>query len=86
MHLNIAMTVVSIGGGLYEHFDRVSCWCCPLKRIGELRQLYTYYPDLWKQLKDMDNRAYNNFKKNYTVELLERKFKREEVNNASDRI
>ena len=49
-------------GGLYEHFDRVSCWCCPLKNNKELMQLYVYYPDLWQELRDMDNRAYNKFK------------------------
>ena len=49
-------------GGLYEHFDRVSCWCCPLKNNKELMQLYVHYPDLWQELRDMDNRAYNKFK------------------------
>jgi 3'-phosphoadenosine 5'-phosphosulfate sulfotransferase (PAPS reductase)/FAD synthetase len=49
-------------GGLYEHFDRVSCWCCPLKNNKELMQLYVHYPGLWNELKDMDNRAYNKFK------------------------
>ena len=49
-------------GGLYEHFDRVSCWCCPLKNNKELMQLYVHYPELWQELRDMDNRAYNKFK------------------------
>ena len=49
-------------GGLYEHFDRVSCWCCPLKNNNELMQLYVHYPELWQELKDMDNRACNKFK------------------------
>ena len=49
-------------GGLYEHFDRVSCWCCPLKNGRELAVLYHYYPELWRALKDMDNKAYNKFK------------------------
>lgn len=49
-------------GGLYEHFDRVSCWCCPLKNNKELMQLYVHYPELWRELRDMDNRAYNKFK------------------------
>lgn len=48
--------------GLYEHFDRVSCWCCPLKNNKELMQLYVHYPELWRELRDMDNRAYNKFK------------------------
>lgn len=61
--------------GLYEHFDRVSCWCCPLKNLKELKILYTYYPDLWEQLKDMDKRSYNKFRSDYSVEELEKKFK-----------
>ena len=65
--------------GLYEHFDRLSCWCCPLKNLKELRILYKYYPDLWKQLKDMDRRSYNQFRADYSVEQLEEKFKVEEV-------
>lgn len=32
---------------MYEHFDRVSCWCCPLKNNKELMQLYVHYPELW---------------------------------------
>jgi 3'-phosphoadenosine 5'-phosphosulfate sulfotransferase (PAPS reductase)/FAD synthetase len=59
-------------GGLYKHFDRVSCWCCPLKNNKELMQLYVHYPDLWRELKDMDNRAYNKFK-GKGVDFYERK-------------
>ena len=67
---------------LYEHFDRLSCWCCPLKNLKELRILYKYYPDLWEQLKDMDNRSYNQFRADYSVEQLENKFITEEgLNN-----
>lgn len=63
--------------GLYEHFDRLSCWCCPLKNLKELRILYEYYPDLWLKLKDMDKRAYNQFRVDYSVEELEKKFEAE---------
>ena len=64
--------------GLYEHFDRLSCWCCPLKSLKELKILYKYYPDLWEQLKDMDKRSYNQFRADYSVEQLENKFITEE--------
>lgn len=64
--------------GLYEHFDRASCWCCPLKNLRELKALWKYYPDLWVQLKDMDGRAYNRFRADYSVSDLEKKFEREE--------
>lgn len=31
-------------GGLYNIYHRVSCWCCPLQRIGELRKLRCHHP------------------------------------------
>ncbi len=61
--------------GLYTHFGRVSCWCCPLKDQRELYMIYTFYPELWAELKDMDNRAWNQFKRDYSVQDLEEKFK-----------
>ena len=33
-------------GGLYEIYHRASCWCCPLQRIGELRNL-RHHHDCW---------------------------------------
>lgn len=62
--------------GLYEHFDRVSCWCCPLKNLKELKTLYTHYPELWEELKEMDKKSYNQFRKDYSVKELEAKFKK----------
>lgn len=64
-------------GGLYEHLDRVSCWCCPLKRIREYKVLYKYYPELWQKLKEMDKKANNRFRKDYTIDELEIKFLKE---------
>lgn len=63
--------------GLYEHFDRLSCWCCPLKNLKELKILYTYYPELWQELKEMDKKSYNQFRADYSVEQLEEKFEAE---------
>lgn len=62
--------------GLYEHFDRVSCWCCPLKNLKELKTLYTHYPELWEELKEMDKKSYNQFRIDYSVKELEAKFKK----------
>ena len=31
-------------GGLYKIFKRVSCWCCPLQSIDELKKLKKYFP------------------------------------------
>lgn len=68
--------------GLYEIFSRVSCWCCPLKPLEELRKLRKHFPELWEELKDMDKRAKNQFKSNYSVEQLEIRFAFEEERKA----
>ena len=61
-------------GGLYEKFHRVSCWCCPLSRIGELRVLYNDFPNLWKELEEMGEKSSRKFKGNYSVKDLREKF------------
>lgn len=69
-------------GGLYDHFSRVSCWCCPLQSIASLRQLWTHYPDLWARLEELDTKIMdqtetrNNrpFKHNYRVADLSKRF------------
>lgn len=76
-------------GGLYEIYHRASCWCCPLQRIDELRKLRHHHPELWAHLRDMDNRAIaqfgvgplGQFKKNWSVERLERRFALEDKTN-----
>ena len=73
-------------GGLYEIYHRASCWCCPLQRIENLRNLRRHHPELWARLRDMDNRAraqfgpgaLGQFKQNWSVERLEERFAREE--------
>lgn len=64
-------------GGLYEQFKRVSCWCCPLQSLAELRILYANHPDLWAKLKEWDNRTWRKFKADYSVEELEIRFNME---------
>lgn len=73
-------------GGLYETFNRVSCWCCPLAPISELRKLWKYYPELWQQLEQWDKivrerEGWENmpkFKNENTVERLTKRFERED--------
>lgn len=68
-------------GGLYEHFSRVSCYCCPLQRIGDLRTLRKHYPDLWTNTLEMDaarpehNRGFKDYK---TVHDFEKRFTEED--------
>lgn len=75
-------------GGLYEIYHRVSCWCCPLQRIDELRKLRHHHPQLWEKLREMDDRAraqfgsspLGQFKQNWSIERLEERFALEEKN------
>lgn len=64
--------------GLYELFSRVSCWCCPLQSLSELRKLRKHFPDLWEELRDMDRRTWRDFKAGQSVEDLEKRFAFEE--------
>ena len=60
--------------GLYRDFRRVSCWCCPLQSLEELRKLYRHYPALWEQLKEWDKGTWRKFRADYSVEELEKRF------------
>ena len=68
-------------GGLYNLFNRVSCWCCPFQPLKELYKLWINFPDLWAQLKTWDSKLIHEhgtnavlFKKPYNVEQLEKRF------------
>lgn len=61
-------------GGLYEIFHRVSCWCCPLQALSELRKLYEHFPELWAQLRRWDDSTWRQFRKDYSVQELEIRF------------
>ena len=63
--------------GIYENYSRLNCWCCPLQRIGELRNLFKNYPDKWEKLKEMQDDSKFTFRTDYTVHELEEKFVRE---------
>ena len=41
-------------GGPYDIFKRVSCWCCPLQSLRDLRLLRKHRPELWAELLRMD--------------------------------
>lgn len=70
-------------GGLYELFGRVSCWCCPLNSLDELRKLRTHFPDLWARLLDMEHRTWKTFRADYSVDQLEIRFAFEEERLAA---
>jgi len=68
-------------GGLYDVFHRVSCFCCPLQRLSELRKLREHFPNLWARMLEMDraipdhNRGFKGYK---TVHDLDRRFAEED--------
>lgn len=71
-------------GGLYEYFNRVSCFCCPLQRIGDLKTLRNVRPELWQRMLDWEgemektgsNRGFRGYK---TVHDLEHRFACEDM-------
>lgn len=71
-------------GGLYDHFDRVSCFCCPLQGLNDLRKLRKYYPELWERLVVMDLAVNRNcetqtrFRNDYSIPQLEQRFRNED--------
>lgn len=69
--------------GLYEIFHRVSCWCCPLQSLEELRNLRKHFPDLWAKLLDMEHRTWRAFRSDYSVDQLEIRFAFEEERLAA---
>jgi len=68
--------------GLYQIFDRVSCFCCPLQPLGELRKLRRHFPDLWSRMLDWDSQIDTSwgvgFKGYSTVLDLENRFDEED--------
>lgn len=65
-------------GGLYSIFRRVSCWCCPLQPLSELRQLRKQFPELWVQLLEWQSKTWRKFKTDYSVQELDIRFQFEE--------
>lgn len=78
-------------GGLYMLFKRVSCWCCPLASLPELKKLWIHYPELWAKLEewetkmaapDTGKRGAYWFKNEYSVFDLSKRFRFEEERKA----
>lgn len=66
-------------GGLYQKFHRLSCWCCPLKSLKELRILYNDFPELWNKMLEWDSKTYRKFRPDYTLTELDKKFSGEKL-------
>lgn len=50
--------------GLYKYFHRVSCFCCPLQRVGNLRKLRKNFPDLWNTMLGWEDQIEDNGRSN----------------------
>jgi len=67
--------------GLYNHFRRISCWCCPLRSLTDWRILRTEYPHYWARLRAMQDACpahHDTINHGSTVEDLERRFAAEQ--------
>lgn len=69
-------------GGLYQLFRRVSCWCCPLQPLDELRTLRKHFPELWIKLLDWQERTWRDFRADFSAVELEMRFQFEEERMA----
>lgn len=63
-------------GGLYEHLDRVSCWCCQNKNLKELKYIYQWHKDKWNELKRYEQQIGETMK-DRPLDQLETRFKNE---------
>lgn len=69
-------------GGLYNIFKRVSCWCCPLQSLTELKKLYVHFPTLWRRLKALEAKGDMSFRPKESILMLEARFKLEKEREA----
>ena len=69
-------------GGLYHFFKRVSCFCCPLQPLDELRTR-GYFPDLWRRMLLMESWLPEDNKgrrfKDSSISALDARFAAEEA-------
>ena len=69
---------VEAGEDLYDHLDRVSCWCCRNKNLRELKAIFFHFPDYWQRLRELQSKLKMPMKGNgKSVFELEERFKRE---------
>ena len=73
-------------GGLYDRFDRVSCFCCSLKGLDDYRTLRRDFPPLWERMIEMGDNVPSaegrRFHHGKTVRELEARFAQEDEAEA----
>lgn len=73
------------GYELYDLLDRVSCWCCRNKNLGELRNIYHKLPNVWEKLKKLQDAVEMPYKDGKTIHEIETRFITEDAQmNISD--
>lgn len=78
---NKGITWEENGIDLYEILDRISCWCCSNKNTKELRNIYHYLPEYWKNLVDLESKTHKTIKKGKSIFDFEEQFKKEDTND-----
>ena len=62
------------GYELYDLLDRASCKYCRNKNLKELRNIYHFMPDVWEELKWLQDKIQMPFKGGKTIHDLEARF------------
>lgn len=66
--------------GLYDHFDRVSCFCCPFQGENSLRKIRHHFPETWKRMLRMTDglsEMHARFLGRATLQHFDEKFSKE---------
>lgn len=72
------------GYELYDLLDRVSCKYCKNKNLHELRNIYHYMPEVWQELKELQDKVQMPFKGSKTIHDLETRFVTEDAQMSLD--
>ncbi len=72
------------GYELYDLLDRVSCKYCKNKNLKELRNIYHFMPEVWQELKDLQDKVQMPFKGDKTIHELEMRFITEDAQMTID--
>jgi 3'-phosphoadenosine 5'-phosphosulfate sulfotransferase (PAPS reductase)/FAD synthetase len=62
------------GYELYDLLDRVSCKYCKNKNLKELRNIYHFLPNVWQELKELQDKVKEPFKQGQTIHDIETRF------------
>lgn len=61
----------------YEFTNRLGCWFCHNQRVGQLKRLYKYCPELWAQLEKLDGQSPCTFRPKHKLQYYSQRFARE---------